>query len=94
VPLIPLLFDRISISSFAEAGRAFCPASSDNTEACDLQQSESPWLASLGAEVDFDTALQYDIPARFRLGFAVPVTGRRAAHANPVSVYLTVGSSF
>ena len=94
VPFIPLLFDRISISSFAEAGRAFCPASSDNTEACDLQQSESPWLASLGAEVDFDTALQYDIPARFRLGFAVPVTGRRATDANPVSVYLTVGSSF
>jgi hypothetical protein len=55
---------------------------------------EAPWLASLGAEIDFDTAIQYDVPARFRLGFAFPVAGRTAVGADRASLYLTIGSSF
>jgi hypothetical protein len=49
---------------------------------------------SAGGELDLDTALQYDFPARFRLGFAVPVSGREAVGAKPVSTYFTIGSSF
>jgi hypothetical protein len=94
VPFIPLLFDRISIAPFAEAGRAFCPAAADSTDVCNASDDDRPWLASVGGEIDFDTALQYDVPARFRLGFAVPVAGRRVSDARPVSVYLTIGSSF
>jgi hypothetical protein len=94
VPFIPLLFDRISASAFGEAGRAFCPASANETPICQTALANAPWLASVGAEIDFDTAVQYDVPARFRLGVAVPVRGRAAVGADRASVYLTVGSSF
>ena len=94
VPFVPVLFDRISASFFGEAGRAFCPGSAGSTEACRAPRTESPWLASTGAELDFDTALQYDVPARFRLGVAVPVLNRAFAGADKASIYLTIGSSF
>jgi hypothetical protein len=94
VRFIPLLFDRISMSLFGEAGRAFCPVSAGMTDACRRPRTRAPWLASVGGEIDFDTAIQYDFPARFRLGVAVPVAGREAADANRASVYLTVGSTF
>lgn len=94
IPFVPLLFDRISAAAFAEAGRAFCPASANDTPVCPAGRENAPWLVSAGGEIDFDTAVQYDIPARFRLGFAVPVAGRAAVGADPASVYLTVGSSF
>ncbi|MDO8500649.1 MAG: hypothetical protein Q7S20_02290 [Gemmatimonadaceae bacterium] len=94
VPFIPLLFDRISISTFGEAGRAYCPASAGQTQICTAGQRGGLWLASAGTELDFDTALQYDVPARFRLGVAVPVVNRAAGRADAVSVYLTIGSSF
>jgi hypothetical protein len=94
IPFVPLLFDRISVAPFLEAGRAFCPRAADSTDVCNATDGDLPWLASLGAELDFDTALQYDVPARFRLGFAAPVAGRKASDARPVSIYLTIGSSF
>lgn len=94
IPFVPLLFDRISAAAFADAGRAFCPASAGSSAVCQSSLEDAPWLASAGAEIDFDTAIQYDVPARFRLGLAVPVAGRTAVGANRASVYLTVGSSF
>jgi len=94
IPFVPLLFDRISAAAFGEAGRAFCPSSAAESPICQGGRIDAPWLASVGAEIDFDTAIQYDVPARFRLGFAVPVAGRRAAGADAASVYLTIGSSF
>jgi len=93
VPFIPLLFDRISIAAFGEGGRAFCPASAGDNQICAADRG-GPWLASTGAELDFDTALQYDFPTRFRLGVAVPVVNRSAGRADAASVYFTVGSSF
>ena len=93
VPFIPLLFDRISIAAFGEGGRAFCPSSASENQICALNRG-GPWLASSGAELDFDTALQYDYPTRFRLGVAVPVVNRRAGGADAASVYFTVGTSF
>jgi Tol biopolymer transport system component len=94
VPFIPILFDRISVSAFADAGRAFCPASADSEGVCRLARQDSPWLASVGGEIDLDTAIQYDFPARFRIGVAVPVSGRAAVGANSASAYATLGSSF
>ena len=91
VRFIPLLFDKISASGFAEGGRAYCPAGAGGV--CEVDRG-GPWLASLGGEIDLDTAVQYDFPTRFRLGFAVPVSGRDATGAKPVSVYFTVGSAF
>lgn len=94
VPFIPLLFDRISVSAFGDAGRAYCPISARETDICSAGRLGGPWLASAGAELDFDTALQYDVPVRFRLGAAVPVVNRAAGRADAVSAYLTIGSSF
>jgi hypothetical protein len=95
VAFIPLLFDRISMAAFGEAGRAWCPANaSQSTGVCNGSTITQPWLASVGAEADFDTAIQYDAAARFRVGFAVPVLNRSAGNAKAVSFYLTVGSSF
>ena len=91
VRFIPLLFDKISASAFADAGRAYCPVGTGGV--CSINRG-GPWLSSAGAEIDIDTALQYDFPARFRLGFAAPVTGRAEAGAKAVSLYFTVGSSF
>ncbi|HEX2722570.1 MAG TPA: hypothetical protein VHM24_06595, partial [Gemmatimonadaceae bacterium] len=93
VPFIPILFDRISIAGFGEAGRAYCPGSSGDNQICRAQRG-GPWIGSTGAEIDFDTAIQYDVPARLRLGVAVPVLNRSAGNAEAASVYFTLGSSF
>lgn len=91
VRFIPLLFDKISASGFVDAGRAYCPA--DGEGICAVDRG-GPWMASAGGEIDLDTALQYDFPARFRLGLVVPVSGREAVGAKSVSTYFTIGSSF
>jgi hypothetical protein len=93
VPFIPVLFDRISGAAFADAGRAYCPSSSGVTVIC-RPGIESPWLASVGGEMDFDTAVQYDVPVRFRLGIARPVSGRDAVSAPSWTVYLAAGAAF
>jgi hemolysin activation/secretion protein len=95
VPFIPLLFDRFSTTAFADAGRAYCPG--DVIQAitvCSDPNGASPWLASVGGEINLDAAIYYDIPARLRLGAAVPVGSREYGRAKSVSVYLTFGSSF
>ena len=95
VRYIPLLFDRFSATAFADAGRAYCPGSVIQavTVCSDLKQT-SPWLASVGGELNLDAAIYYDIPARIRLGLAVPVASRQYGRAKSASVYLTFGSSF
>jgi hypothetical protein len=95
VPFIPILFDRISVSAFGEAGRAWCPSAvTESAVVCSAPTRDQPWLGSVGAEADFDTAIQYDVPARFRAGFAVPVINRDIGNARSISFYLTAGTSF
>ncbi len=95
IRFIPLLFDRISATAFADAGRAYCPASSVSAASvCSLSDAENPWLGSVGGEVNLDAALYYDVPARIRLGVAAPVAGREETTAKTVSFYVTFGSSF
>jgi hypothetical protein len=95
IRFIPLLFDRISASAFADAGRAYCPRSAVDKEAiCTEPATQNPWLSSVGAELNLDAALYYDFPARLRFGVAVPTSGREATGAKRASAYLTFGSSF
>ena len=51
-------------------------------------------MSSAGAELDLDTALQYDYPARLRLGLAAPLSGKAETGAKALSAYFTIGSSF
>lgn len=95
IPYIPIFFDRVSAAAFADAGRAYCPASADSTSVvCRSPSIDAPLLGSVGAELILDTAIQYDIPARIRAGFAVPVLNRAAGRARSASAYFTFGSSF
>jgi WD40-like Beta Propeller Repeat len=94
IPFIPLLFDRISATAFADAGRAYCPASSASAAVCSMTDSQNPWLASVGGELNLDAALYYDVPARVRLGSAVPIANREQGRAKTVSFYLAFGASF
>lgn len=94
-PYIPLLVDRISFAGFADAGRAYCTGSGGaGSIVCGGENVRAPWLGSAGGELNFDTAIQYDFPARLRAGFAVPVVNRESGRAKLVSFYLTFGSSF
>jgi hypothetical protein len=88
----PLFVDRGSLALFADAGRASCPAHS--TPACAPSATDGPTLASIGAELDLDSALQYDVPYRFRFGVAHPVRGREYAGASTITGYVTIGASF
>jgi hypothetical protein len=95
IPFIPLLFDRFSATAFADAGRAYCPGELVPVAiVCRAADSENPWLASAGAELNLDAALYYDIPARIRFGVAVPVANRDYGRGKAASFYLTFGSSF
>lgn len=90
--LFPLFLDRASMTFFADAGRASCPSGS--TPACASSGPDGGTLASLGAELDLDSAVQFDIPYRFRLGLAHPIRGAAYAGAAALSVFVTVGGSF
>jgi hypothetical protein len=95
IPYVPLLFDRVSLAGFADAGRAYCPvAAVSSAIVCDASDAKNPWLASVGGELDLDAALYSDTPLRIRLGVAAPVANRDYARARAASLYLTFGSSF
>lgn len=95
IPYIPLLFDRLSLAGFADAGRAYCPAAAaGSANVCRASDATNPWLASVGGELDLDAALYSDTPGRIRLGVAAPVANRDYGRAKAASFYLTFGSSF
>lgn len=90
--LFPFFLDRASLTVFADAARAYCPASS--RPACSPSESDGPTLASTGAELNLDSALQFDVPYRFRLGLAHPLRGAAYAGAPRVTAYATLGLAF
>ncbi len=59
-----------------------------------LQDAQRRLLSSAGAELNFDTALQYDVPYRVRLGMAVPTSNGADYGAGPVDFYITFGIPF
>lgn len=90
--LFPLFVDRASLALFADAARASCPAAS--TPACSPLGADGPTLASIGAELNLDSALQFDLPYRFRFGLAHPIRGAGYAGAPSLTTYVTLGASF
>ncbi len=103
--LLPVFLDRVSLSAFADAGSAWCPRDVDRRvqTLCARDDEGAPnlalspdaprWLASVGAELNLDAALQYDQGYRVRVGVAAPVRGRERA-GRAASVYGTLGLSF
>ncbi|MEO7103860.1 MAG: hypothetical protein ABI311_10820, partial [Gemmatimonadaceae bacterium] len=90
--LFPFFLDRASLALFSDAARAWCPASA--VPACSPSSNDGPTLASVGGELNLDSALQFDVPYRFRLGVAHPVHGREYAGASDLTAYATLGLGF
>lgn len=93
---IPVFIDKASLSLFGETGRAWCPASAaaSGAGACDASNVGTPVMASVGAELNVDTGLQLDLPARVRLGVAFPVANREQFKTRAAQLYGTFGASF
>ena len=104
--MLPLFFDKTSLSLFADAGTAWCPSlapPSLERQVCSTAAQRNAirdltahdLIASIGGELDLTAAvLSWDAPYRFRLGFALPVRGRDLTGAAAVSGYFAVGLSF
>lgn len=93
--LFPFFVDRFSATAFADAARAWCPSNTADRVAalCESPGRRDGWLASAGAELNIDLALQYDTPYRLRLGVAKPFAAPRELSRNP-SFYITLGAFF
>jgi hypothetical protein len=94
IGLIPVFFDRASVSLFGDAGQAYCPAVIPDRAICFASDTVRQWLASVGGEINLDASIPYDSPYRFRLGAAVPVAGRERYGVKGATAYLTVGAAF
>lgn len=87
--------DRMSLAVFSDAARAWCPSSlaATVTPVCNRIGERDGWIASAGAELVLDVAVQYDTPYRVRIGGAAP-------YVAPVGVkrggafYVTLGGYF
>lgn len=87
--------DRISLSMFSDAGRATCPDALARTGSpvCERPGQRNGWIASAGAELSLDLAVQYDVPYRVRVGGAVPYAAPPEI-SRKGRVYVTLGSYF
>jgi len=92
--LVPLFFDKVSISAFADAASAWCSVDAATIVSCFDGGFEEALIASAGGEINLDAALPYDSPYRFRLGVAAPIRRGGLTAIDPVSVYFTLGYSF
>jgi hemolysin activation/secretion protein len=93
--LLPLFLGKTSVSVFADGAEAWCPVHGGVLPGvCQAQDAQRRLLSSAGAELNFDTSLQYDVPYRIRLGIATPTSNGRAYGASPVNVYVTFGLPF
>lgn len=93
VGLLPLFFQKASLTAFVDGGTAWCNLVIPDSFICRSPLPERQWLGSVGGELGLDAALQYDRAYRFRLGFAHPTRGAPLARqAN--TIYFSLGSSF
>ena len=93
VGLLPLFFQKTSVTAFADGGTAWCNLAIPDSFICRAPLPERRWLGSVGGELGLDASLEYDRIYRFRLGFAHPTQGAALARrAN--TVYFSLGSSF
>jgi hypothetical protein len=93
--LVGVYLDRISLAAFSDAARAWCPSAlaRSNRTICERPGTRDGWIASAGAEVVVDLALQYDVPYRLRLGAAAPYARPRDLSAAG-RFYVTLGGYF
>ena len=92
---VPVFVDRASVTLFGETGRAYCPADADTVDGvCSADNIGNPAMTSAGIELNVDTSLELDLPARFRLGLAFPITNRELLGASRAQAYATFGASF
>ncbi|MDQ6689699.1 MAG: hypothetical protein M3Z18_04240 [Gemmatimonadota bacterium] len=93
---IPIFIDKTSLTLFGETGRAYCPASAaaSATGVCRPSDAGNPVMSSIGAELNFDTGIQLDVPARVRLGVAFPLVNRDRLGIRGEQFYATFGVSF
>lgn len=93
--LLPIFFDRTSLTLFADGGSAWCPASVASNALCRTVPMRPRWLGSVGAELNLNAAvLDYDSQYRMRLGVAAPLAERRATGVPVARAYFTFGTSF
>lgn len=95
--LLPVFFDRSSITLFGDAGSAWCPeALSESVQGvCGPGSTAREWMASAGAELHLDAAvLAYDAVYRIRLGVAKPVHDPLGRATESFTAYATMGLSF
>ncbi len=94
---LTLFADRISLTLFSDAGRAWCPGSLAAQESsaglCERPGVRDGWIASAGAELVLDLAVQYDLPYRLRIGGAAPYLAPAGIRRGG-SVYVSLGSLF
>ncbi|WP_373062596.1 hypothetical protein [Gemmatimonas sp.] len=90
-----LFVDRLSVTVFSDAARAWCPGALARTAraVCERPGERDGWLASAGAELVVDLAVQYDVPYRVRIGAAAPYVAPRDV-ARGGSFYVTLGGYF
>jgi len=93
VGLLPLFFQKTSVTAFADGGTAWCNLAIPDSFICRAPLPERRWLGSVGAELGVDASLEYDRVYRFRLGFAHPTQGAELARRQN-TVFVTIGSSF
>jgi len=95
----PLTFyaDRVSLTLFSDVARAWCPGSfaaqSASIGLCERSGTRDGWIATAGAELVLDAALQYDVPYRFRLGGGLPYVSPQGISRRG-TVYVSLGSFF
>ncbi|WP_309672031.1 hypothetical protein [Gemmatimonas sp.] len=90
-----LFVDRMSVTLFSDAARAWCPGALARSEnvVCERPGERDGWLASAGAELVVDLAVQYDTPYRLRIGGAAPYVAPRDVSRGG-AFYVTLGGYF
>ena len=76
-----------------DAATAWCADGSARSPICPKVTAQA-WMSSVGVELHLDTALQYDAPYRFRVGYALPTSQRALAPTPNGRAYFTVGVPF
>ncbi|HVZ50268.1 MAG TPA: hypothetical protein VG916_15900 [Gemmatimonadaceae bacterium] len=90
---LPFFLQRVSGVLFADGASAWCPTGSPGSPICP-RATAGDWISSVGAELHFDAAVEYDQPYRLRIGFAAPASApARVARPSP-SAYVTLGLPF
>ena len=91
---LPLFLGRLSLAVFGDAASAWCPSSATERPVCIGAATAPRWLTSVGAELDADLSLQYDVVYRARLGVAFPRADAAAGVGGGARVFLAVGRGF